>query len=293
VRSVNGLITAIATNSNANILSTPQLMILNNTEGVVEVGQTVPVPVKTIANNISSISVQDKKAALTLKITPQINSTSRFIKLKIKQSVDDFSKEKLTTSDGIGTITRQTETEVVVRDRDTIVTGGLMRDKENYTLSKVPLLGDIPILGWLFKNKQKSQEKVNLLFFLTPKIMKQYAKDSSETLRDVVNRRSAHLKNTYGKEDPFGPTVKGLFEKAEKQEKAPLYDEETNTPVEDTIRAKAENTTELSDEEAEDALEKKDSVPEKIPSDAIPEAAVPNYQHIVQEVSKQQAGVQK
>ncbi|MEE3078260.1 MAG: type II secretion system secretin GspD [Bdellovibrionota bacterium] len=225
--SVNALITAIKNNSDTNVLATPQLLVQDNTEGVFEVGETVPVPEITNAvNGTTQQNIRQQQVALTLKITPQINRVTRFVKLKIDQQVDDFSGRNVGTSGGVGTTIRKAVTTVTVRDRDTIAMGGLMRDKTVETESKVPLLGDIPVLGWLFKNRNSSVEKVNMLFFLTPRILSNYQRDTAETVKDGLNRRAAHLKDVYGEDDPFGTTAKGLYDKAKKQEKGPLYDQE-------------------------------------------------------------------
>ena len=225
VNTVNGLIRAIATHNNTNVLATPQLLVLDNTEGIFEVGETVPVQETTnAANGSSQTSVREQKVALTLKITPQINKVTRFIKLKINQKVDDFSGRELGGVQGVGTTTRSANTTVIVRDRDTLTMGGLMRDKETQQINKVPLLGDIPVLGWLFKSKNKTIEKVNLLFFLTPKILASYQATAASTTKSILNRRNTHLKESHGGKIPFGGTVKGLYKKIEKQEKGPLYD---------------------------------------------------------------------
>ena len=108
------------------------------------------------------------------------------IKLKIDQKIEDFSSRELpagVANNGVGTVLRNINTTVVVRDKDTIAMGGLMRDKETNNTSKVPLLGDIPVLGWLFKNTTKSVEKVNLLFFMTPKILASYEKENSASYK--------------------------------------------------------------------------------------------------------------
>ena len=226
VNSVNALITAIATQNSTNVLATPQILTMDNVEGNFESGEQVPITETTNASNGStSTSVKQQKVALSLKITPQINKVTRFIKLKIDQKIEDFSgKELSSTQGGVGTVLRQIQTTVVVRDKDTIAMGGLMRDKETNTVSKVPLLGDIPVLGWLFKNTTKSVEKVNLLFFMTPKILASYEKTNPENVKDLLNRRQAHLKNMVGDDDGFATTVKGLYDKAKKQEEGPLYD---------------------------------------------------------------------
>ncbi len=230
INSVNALVTAIATNSDTNVLATPQILALDNTEAVFEVGESIPTPERTnAANGSSTTSIKQQKVGLTLKITPQINKVTRFVKLKIDQKIQDFSSRALpdgVSADGVATVERAAVTTVVVRDRDTIAMGGLMRDKEVSTESKVPLLGDIPILGWLFKNTRNAIEKVNLLFFLTPKILDAKQVTAARTVKDLLNRRSAHLEEVIGDEDSFKATTKGLYEKAVRQEKGPLYNKE-------------------------------------------------------------------
>ncbi len=239
VNSVNGLINAIATNSSTNVLATPQILTLDNVEGVFESGEQVPVPKTTNATSgQTQTSIEQQKVALTLKITPQINKVSRFIKLKIDQKIEDFSGRELPagTTGGVGTVLRNINTTVVVRDRDTIAMGGLMRDKETNQIKKVPLLGDIPVLGWLFKNTSKSVDKVNLLFFMTPKILSPYEKANSENVKDLLNRRQAHLKSVMKDDDAFNSTVKGIYEKAKRQEAGPLYDKADASKLIDPVK---------------------------------------------------------
>lgn len=266
VNSVNGLITAIATHNNTNVLATPQILTLDNVEGVFENGEEVPVVKQTTTNGTIQSAVETQKVALTLKITPQINKVTRFVKLKIDQQIKDFSGRKLeNNAGGVGTVIRSINTTVVVRDKDTIAMGGLMRDKETNNVNKVPLLGDIPVLGWLFKNTTKSVEKVNLLFFMTPKILASYEKTNADNVKDLLNRRQSHLKNMVGDEDAFNTTVKGLYEKAKKQGEGPLYD------TSETARFKERN----------EAL---NSIPAAVET-GIPEVDAPDYQDIVQKAS--------
>jgi general secretion pathway protein D len=226
VNSVNGLVSAIANLSGTNVLATPQILTLDNVEGQFESGEKVPTTETTNTPTGSQTSSKLQTVTLSLKITPQINKATRFIKLKIDQKIEDFSNRPLASNagGGVGTVIRSLATTVVVRDKDTIAMGGLMRDKETNTVNKVPLLGDIPVLGWLFKNTVKSVEKVNLLFFMTPKILAPYEKGNSDNVKDLLNRRQAHIKNIVGEDDPFATTVKGLYDKAKKQGAGPLYD---------------------------------------------------------------------
>ena len=225
INSVNALITAIASNTDTNVLATPQILALDNTEAVFEVGESVPTPETTTgANGLTTNSIKREKVGLMLKITPQINKVSRLVKLKIEQKIQDFSDRPLPSgveSLGQATVERAASTEVVVRDKDTIAMGGLMRDKDTVSVSKIPLLGDIPVLGWLFKNTRRTVEKVNLLFFLTPRILSDYSRDSSAQMRDLLNRRSGQLKEALGDDDPFASAVKGLYDKAVKQGETP------------------------------------------------------------------------
>lgn len=244
VKSVSGLINAIAVNNNTNVLATPQILTMDNVEGVFESGEQVPVVKQTTTNGTISNSVENQKVALTLKITPQINKVTRFVKLKIDQKIEDFSDKKTETNvGGVGTVLRSINTTVVVRDKDTIAMGGLMRDKETNSVNKVPLLGDIPVLGWLFKNTAKSVEKMNLLFFMTPKILASYEKTNPENVKDLLNRRQAHLKNMVGDDDGFSTTVKGLYDKAKKQAEGPLYDESETKKYRDRNEATGVDTT--------------------------------------------------
>jgi general secretion pathway protein D len=228
INTVNGLITAIAATADSNILATPQILAIDNTEAVFEVGETVPINIRQDSpSGITTTSVQQQKVALVLKITPQINKVTRFITLKIDQKVEDFSKrpeQAKSELGGVATTMRSAVTSVVVRDLDTVAMGGLMRDKEVVVVNKVPLLGDIPILGWLFKNQTKQFQKTNLLMFMTPRILSPYEKTVPASLKDLTNRRSAHLKGYLPYGDAFSGTMKGVYEKANEQEAGPLFD---------------------------------------------------------------------
>jgi len=287
VNTINGLITAIASNSDTNVLATPQILALDNTEAVFEVGESVPVVERTTSASGTSESVKQQKVALTLKITPQINKVTRFVKLKIDQKIQDFSNRSVpsTSGGGVATVERTVVTNVVVRDRDTIAMGGLMRDKESFTQNKVPLLGDIPVLGWLFKNQTRVVEKVNLLFFLTPKILTSYQKASSDTVKDLLNRRGAHLKSVVGEDDPFGTTVKGLYEKAKAQGEGPLYD------TDEASKYLRQNDEPGIDQKSNEEKAENDQIFEL--KDDLSEVAVPDYQQIIQQVNEKKAGTQK
>ncbi len=227
VNAVNAFIKAIASHQSTNILATPQILALDNTEATVEIGETTPVQNSTINGTASIGSTTQQEAKLSLKITPQINKVTRFVKLKINQSFNDFIDNGSTSQSGARpTTTRSTVTEVMVRDRDTIAMGGLLRDREVVANSKIPLLGDIPVLGWLFKNKSRVITKVNLLFFMTPKILAPYAKTASANAKEVLDRRSKGMKGMFDEDevDPNKKFSEDLNAKFDKQIAGPLYD---------------------------------------------------------------------
>lgn len=220
VNSVNALVKAIATNSSSNVLATPQILAMDNTDAEFEVGETVPVRNTTTASNgTTQTTVTNQEAKLSLKITPQINKVTRFVNLKINQTINAFKEGAADTSgNGQATTTRSAVTEVMVKDRDTIAMGGLLRDQEEVSFSKVPLLGDIPVLGWLFKNKSRTVRKVNLLMFLTPRILSPYEKEASaQTLTTIEKSLEANKKTVLDGEQPFQSEMTTLVDKVKMQ----------------------------------------------------------------------------
>ena len=264
VNAVNAFIKAIASHGSANVLATPQILALDNTEATFEVGDTVPIQNQTVATGgVSAFSTVDQEAKLSLKITPQINKVTRFVKLKINQKIDDFKVVgDPVPGQGLPKTTRSAITEVMVRDRDTIAMGGLLRDRETVENTKVPILGDIPVLGWLFKSKSRTVEKVNLLFFMTPKILAPYAKTASANTKEVVKRRDKGMKEMFddNEVDPNAKTSKDLTSKLDRQIEGPLYD--------------------LTDADHYKNLNKEEIGPDENAIDDDEEMETPNYQEI-------------
>jgi len=227
VNSVNGLLRAISSNSATNVLSTPQILVMDNTDAEFEVGSTVPVVNQvTNANGTTSSNTTNQEAKLSLKITPQINKVTRFVKLKINQSVNEFTGQAEVGASGRPTTVRTAITEVMVRDKDTIAMGGLLRNKETVSHNKIPLLGDIPVLGWLFKNKTKSVEKVNLLMFMTPSIISPYETQASLITETAVSKARKAIKDEMVGDDkvPFADTFNQIEAKIKSQKDGALYD---------------------------------------------------------------------
>ena len=160
-----------------NVLSTPQILTSDNEEAEIFVGENAPfISARTDAATTNSIlnSIERTDVGIKLNITPQITEGD-YVKLDILQeisAVKDASDEILTTV-GPTTTKRATKTSVVVKDGRTVVIGGLMQEREEESVTKTPILGDIPLLGWLFKFKRMSKVKNNLLVFLSPHIIKE------------------------------------------------------------------------------------------------------------------------
>ncbi|MGE3610057.1 MAG: type II secretion system secretin GspD [Bacteriovoracaceae bacterium] len=270
VNAVSAFIRAVASLDSTNILATPQILALDNTEATFEVGDTVPIQNQTIAQGgVSNFSTTNQEAKLSLKITPQINKVTRFVKLKINQKIDAFkASSDAVAGRGLPTTTRSAITEVMVRDRDTIAMGGLLRDVEAVANTKVPILGDIPVLGWLFKNKSRSIEKVNLLLFMTPKILSPYAKTASLNTKEVLEKRTRGMKGMFVDDDvdPNKKVSEDLNAKLDKQIEGPLYD------LNDASHYKNLNNESIGPDE---------NLPPQAPSEAAPEEMeTPDYQEI-------------
>ncbi len=212
VNSLNGLVEIIQGNTDAQVIATPQIVALDNEKATFEVSQQVPVPKTTVSNGVPVQSFESDKAELRLEVTPQINKGSNYVKLDILQKLENFDFQGVPTElqgKAVGKNTRATTTKVFVQSEDTVVLSGMIRNTVNETISKVPLLGDIPVLGWLFKNSKSENVKTNLLVFITPRIIKQYDK-IRKILANKLDERDEFVRETQGSIDPFGRELNKL-----------------------------------------------------------------------------------
>ena len=162
---IDAVLRSIQTDYNLNILSRPHLVTLDNQEASIEVGDQIPYKV---LSQYGITSYEFKSATVKLLIKPHINN-DRTITIEIKPNADFQNGQ---TPDGIPIIaTRKASTKVKVGNGKTIIIGGLMRDSDVQTISKVPILGSIPLLGALFRSKINKKEKTELVIFITPRIM--------------------------------------------------------------------------------------------------------------------------
>ena len=164
------VIQAYKKDKDVHILSTPQILTTDNEEATITVGKNIPYITRqdtTVAETDYS-NYEYKDIGITLKITPQI-SKDRMVRLNISQEVtklESISEFRPTT------LKRTIDTTVIVKDKNTVVIGGLIDDSFSNIEYMVPCLGNIPVLGWAFKSMSKSNEKTNLFIFLTPHVIK-------------------------------------------------------------------------------------------------------------------------
>ncbi len=190
---VAGMLNAIADNNDLSILSSPQVMVLNNETATVNVGEQVPI-VTSQTGDISSTTpttvnqtIQYKDTGVILKVTPKINYDGIII-LDINQQVSSASENNLGGSTSPKISNRELSTKLAVRDGQTIFMGGLISNNVNNVESGVPLLKDIPLLGWLFKYQQEKKDKKELLVMITPYVIEsedvlgQYTKSFNEKM---------------------------------------------------------------------------------------------------------------
>ncbi|MCB0394048.1 MAG: type II secretion system secretin GspD, partial [Bdellovibrionales bacterium] len=215
VKSLLGFIDFLKTVTNTNILSTPQILALDNEEAEIEVGDRIPVARNTSSGNDGTTqnNITFEDATIKLNITPFISPDRETVRLKLDQQVKQASNKTVSAtnlaSDAVSIVTRKVKSNIVVKNGDTVVIGGLMKDEESPTIRKVPLLGDIPILGWLFKSTNIKVQKQNLLVFMTPKIIRT-KQDALKLTDQKLKERLQFVKDNFGGRDAQGRTIERI-----------------------------------------------------------------------------------
>ncbi len=218
------LFQALATSANTNILSAPHFIAINNEKTEFSVGTNIPyraatfsgIPGGGAAGGLGGIgqSIQREKLNLTLNVTPRISSGDT-LRLEIDAEIKDIGEKDPEL--GPTWTERKLKTQVVVRDQQTVVLGGLISERTIYNESKVPLLGDIPILGYLFKVRSKSKKRANLLIMLTPYLVKdqldlQEIRERKERERQEFVRSFDNLNDKYYRHDIDYRRKRGVVE---------------------------------------------------------------------------------
>lgn len=198
------VLNALKTSGSTNIVSNPSLMTMDNEEATIVVGRKIPFPTTSGLNNLGQpvTSFQREDVAITMKIIPRINS-SNYVTLEIEvevQEVEESAQNAAVLAAGGGFITsqRKVDTVALVADNETMVIGGLVGTTEGSGETKVPILGDIPLIGALFRSNSSNERKTNLMVFLTPHIVDE-PDDMIEIQRVKEAQRQEFLRRFYGK----------------------------------------------------------------------------------------------
>jgi len=231
IPTLSAFINALEKNSEANVLQRPSVITSDNEKATITVMDKIPVVQGTVIStgglsqqNISMIDV-----GLSLEITPRISEASDFMKVDITQEVSNITDKAPKDLAGTtqATNSRKIVTSVVVRDKDTVVIGGLLSDNVNTTYNKVPILGDIPLLGWFFKGKTTRSSKTNLIVFITPNIIRDY-ETHSDLSKKAIQSRKGFVKQNFGGEDKYGQIITAIENKIDVQAKTPSTIDEKN-----------------------------------------------------------------
>lgn len=180
---------ALRSSTSSNILATPSITTLDNQEASFIVGDEVPVltgSTSSSSNNNPFQTIERKDIGIKLTVTPQINEGDS-VQMVIEQEVSSIKGQ---TSVDITFATRAVKTTVLAKSGETVVIGGLIDEAVNETVDKVPLLGDIPILGHLFKSTKSSTEKRNLMVFIRATIVR-----DDKTMSDLSTRKYTLIRN--------------------------------------------------------------------------------------------------
>ncbi len=180
-----------------NVLSTPHILTSDNSDAEIMVGENVPFLSQLERASSTTTqpllqSIERKDVGIRLKIKPKIGEGD-FVKLDIYQEISAIAPTTTTGASDLITTKRSADTTVVVKDKQTVVIGGLIQNKKITDTTKVPILGDIPLLGWLFKSTKDEYQKTNLLVFITPYII-----DDAHSLESIRQRKEQEFRKESG-----------------------------------------------------------------------------------------------
>jgi general secretion pathway protein D len=194
LRNINGtyvlgaLARFLETNAEANILSTPNLLTLDNEEARIVIGQNVPFVTGQFTNTGATNgsvnpfqTIERKDVGLTLRVRPQISENGT-VKMQIFQEVSSVQPASINSATGLITNKRSIESSVLVEDGAIVVLGGLLQDEYSGNQEKVPGLGDVPVLGNLFRSEARTRRKTNLMVFLRPVVVRDAAQTDELSL---------------------------------------------------------------------------------------------------------------
>lgn len=163
-----GLLNSLATNSKSKTISEPTILTENNKNATIHVGRNLPVRTTTVSETGTTQSVTFIPEGVDLSVTPLVSPGSNQISMRVSVSISEFIGFQ---ADNPITTERSANTEVTIESSKTVVIGGLIKERETQTNAGIPILKDIPLIGYLFKNRSSAKERTELLVFLTPEII--------------------------------------------------------------------------------------------------------------------------
>jgi general secretion pathway protein D len=211
--SVKALLTAQADLNNIKIVSSPSLMVLNNQEAKINIGDQVPIQTSTLSNAIASTGtdnntgfaqanqIQYKDTGVILEVTPRVNSNGMVI-MDILQQVSNVIETTIGVTSTPTINKKEIESSVAVRDGETIALGGLITNNNTNNKSGIPLLHEIPLIGPLFGSTDKKDDRTELVVLITPRVVK-----TRQDARIVTDEFKRKLSGIYY--DPTKPRKKG------------------------------------------------------------------------------------
>jgi general secretion pathway protein D len=204
VRSGNAIfgaiINAVKSDTKSNILSTPSVMTLDNQEARILVGQEIPVTTgEALSDNFDNAfrTVQRQNVGILLQVKPQINAGGA-IKLALRQEVSSIAGPVARNSSDLILNKREIETTITVDDGEIVGIGGLLDENDRRTIEAIPFLGDLPIVGNLFRSKARSRDKTNLMVFIRPTVLR-----STADARAMTERRYGYIRERQFLQDPY------------------------------------------------------------------------------------------
>jgi len=211
---VNALLSAQANKGNVNIISSPSLMVLNNQEAKINVGDQVPIQTGTLGSVVGSggttgattaiqSSIQYKDTGVTLEVTPRVNANGMVI-MEIKQTVSSAVKTETGVNTSPTIQKKEIESSVAVQDSETIVLGGLIDNNNSNAIGGIPWLNELPWIGPLFGNTDRENIKNELVVLITPRVVK--SKQDSRLISDEFKRKLTGIYE-YKATAPGSPTV--------------------------------------------------------------------------------------
>lgn len=203
-----GIINAVKGDTNSNLLQAPHVITLDNQVARILVGQEIPITTgQALSQNFDNAfrTVQRENVGIELEVRPQVNSSGA-IKLFLRQQVSSIAGPVSSDNSDLILNKREVETTLTVDDGQIAVIGGLLDDNERRTIEKIPLLGDLPGVGALFRSRARTRAKTNLMVFIRPTILR-----TPEDSRRVAEQRYGYLRLQQGLQDPTRePTIDEL-----------------------------------------------------------------------------------